>query len=81
MNRAEMTKDVNQLLKDAVARFEESDKSYSALYDVVDDALMWDDDILAVIAVFGNTDPVREYAQDLFIEQLMSLVDIKEEDY
>lgn len=77
MDHAQMTRDANQLLQNAVARFEESDKSSDAFHEAAEDALTWDDDILAIIGTFGSTDPIRDYAWDLFAEELGALVDIK----
>ena len=77
MNHAEMTRDANRLLKNAVERFEEPDKSSDAFHEAVEDALTWDDDILAIIGAFGSVNMVSDYAWDLFAHELGALVDIK----
>lgn len=79
MNRSELVKDANQVVKDIVSRFDESNnKTYEDLYAAIEDTLIWDDDVIAVIAAFGAVDLVRDYAFELLIEEVSPLVDIKD---
>lgn len=79
MNRSELVKDANSLVKDIVSRFDGSDnKTHEDLYAAIEDTLVWDDDIIAVIAAFGTVDLVRDYAFELLLDEVSQLVDIKD---
>ncbi len=70
--------DYREVVKDAIERFEDMDEhDGDALCEVIEDAIMWETDLLAVILGLGNTDKalhgesIHDYAFELLESYLL----------